>query len=82
MHWNRRANIAMVRRINPSTGIYSKKIYKSEVRVFSNKLLDLNSFEITVGSFNYPPYVEVKCNSTGHVSGSEALALAGSKAMK
>lgn len=56
-----------IHQYRPFTDSYTIKKYNSKKQqFFVNKLLNMNNFEMKVGSFNMPPHVFVKRNSTGH----------------
>ena len=76
LHQNRDRFITSVYYFNPFNGIYTQQKYTKKTKLFPNKLLDLNGFEMKVGTFHFPPYVYVKRNSSGYpveVSGPDAL---------
>ena len=74
--WNRYRLVTTLYNFNPFTEIYNNQKYTRKIKLFPNKLLDLNGFEMKVGSFDLPPYLYVERNSSGYpikVSGPDAL---------
>ncbi|XP_051165260.1 uncharacterized protein LOC127284023 isoform X2 [Leptopilina boulardi] len=63
---NRSENIK-IHWYNPFTNVYKVKNYSErKQQIFVNKLQNMNDFEMKIGTFNLPPFVFVKRNSTGH----------------
>ena len=76
LDWKQDRIITSVNYFNPFNGIYTTEKFTEKIKLFPNKLLDLNGFEMKVGSFHFPPYAYVKRNASGYpveVSGPDAL---------
>lgn len=62
-----RAEIGWIHQYNPFTNDYIIESYINEKQqIFANKLLNMNGFKMRIGTFNWPPFVLVKRNSTGY----------------
>lgn len=56
-----------VHQYNPFTKVYKVKNYTNKkLKIFVNKLKNMNGFEMKVGTIHFPPFVFVKRNSTGY----------------
>lgn len=53
---------------NPFTGTCYRTSFLESGRFFPNKLHDLNGYKLNVYFFNYPPYLMIKRNSSGHIA--------------
>ena len=59
--------VVMMHFYNPFTQTYVRKKWSPKSDFFPNKLIDMNGFEMLVGSFNHPPYIYLKRNVSGYL---------------
>ena len=59
--------VVMIHFYNPFTQTYIRKKWSPKSDFFPNKLIDMNGFEMLVGSYAFPTYIDAKRNLTGHI---------------